>query len=139
MALYLSNMRIRITCWVLLIGITIGLYACHTSQTAPASTAFQSVIISFRNRAENIQIPIRNIAIAGTFNDWNTNTDFLNPADEDNTWTITLRLRPGNYKYMFIINGFKWVSPPDADGYIDDGFVNMNGVMEVKARLEISK
>lgn len=116
----------------LLLALGFFILGCRSTPLPENPVPLQSITINFRNRDETIQIPIRNVAIAGTFNDWNTEKDFLADDDADGAWSITLQLKPGIYKYMLVINGFMWVSPPDAKEYVDDGFGNLNGILEVR-------
>ena len=40
-------------------------------------------------------------------------------------------LRPGSHKYMFIVDGERWVTDPGAERYVDDGFGMQNAVITV--------
>ena len=105
---------------------------CYSSNHIEDPVPLQSFSIKFRNKDDIIRIPIRQVAIAGDFNEWSQDKNALNDDDADGLWTITLNLKPGQYKYMFVVNSFMWVSPPDALEYIDDGFGNLNGILEIK-------
>ena len=71
----------------------------------------------------------RQVAVAGDFNKWRTDTHFM--TKENGMWTIDLPLTPGVYTYMFIVDGNSWVTDPHAGTYRDDGFGNRNAVMRV--------
>jgi len=73
------------------------------------------------------------VAIAGDFNGWNPQVNLLKSPDKDNIWTGTLKLQPGRYEYMFVIDGKEWVSDPNAIRYVKDGFGNKNAVLEINS------
>jgi hypothetical protein len=75
--------------------------------------------------------PLSSVAVVGDFNDWNPSKHLLHDENEDGIWTATLRLEPGRYEYMFILDGQKWVPDPEAYRYVRDGFGNKNAVIEI--------
>lgn len=70
------------------------------------------------------------VAVAGDFNRWQTDTHTLVRRD-GGIWTVEIPLRPGVYSYMFVVDGTRWVSDPDAEAFQDDGFGNRNAVVRV--------
>lgn len=85
------------------------------------------VQFSLRAGAEQIS----SVAVVGDFNDWNPNKHLLQDENNDGIWTASLRLEPGRYEYMFILDGQKWVPDPEAYRYVRDGFGNKNAVIEI--------
>jgi len=73
----------------------------------------------------------RSVAIAGSFNRWDSHRDMLIPADGRGFWSITLPLPPGRYEYRFVINGETWVLDPAAPE-IDDGMGGKNSLLIVE-------
>lgn len=73
----------------------------------------------------------RHVAVAGDFNDWATDRTFLEDPEGDGVFTGMLRVPPGSYAYMFVIDGEEWVADPYAATYRDDGFGNQNAVLRV--------
>jgi len=71
------------------------------------------------------------VAVAGTFNKWKVDANVLT-KQENGVWTISIPLKPGEYSYMFIVDGKAWVTDPNAETYSDDGFGNKNAVVRVK-------
>jgi hypothetical protein len=71
------------------------------------------------------------VAIAGDFNSWNPGDNLLEDANGDGIWTGTLKLKPGRYEYMFVLDGKKWVPDPNALRYVKDGFGNKNAILEI--------
>jgi len=74
---------------------------------------------------------VQTVAIAGDFNQWNSQNNSLEDPDGDGIWTTTLKLPPGRYEYMFVIDGEKWVPDPNANRFVKDGFGNKNAILEV--------
>ena len=75
----------------------------------------------------------QSVAVAGDFNSWQADGIALRDADGDGVWTALIPLRPGQHKYMFIVNGKEWVTDPGADRFVDDGFGMRNAVVTVSA------
>jgi len=71
------------------------------------------------------------VAIAGDFNGWNPQANILEDAEGDGIWTGTLKLEPGRYEYMFVLDGEKWFPDPNALRYVKDGFGNRNAILEI--------
>lgn len=71
------------------------------------------------------------VAIAGDFNGWNTQANILEDPEGDGIWTGTLKLKPGRYEYMFVLDGEKWFPDPNALRYVKDGFGNKNAILEI--------
>ena len=73
----------------------------------------------------------KTVTVAGDFNDWDAEATQLRDTDGDGIWTGLIALRPGMHKYMFVVNGEKWVTDPEAERYVDDGFGNRNAVIAI--------
>jgi len=71
------------------------------------------------------------VAIAGDFNGWNPQANILKDPEGDGIWTGTLKLEPGRYEYMFVLDGEKWFPDPNALRYVKDGFGNRNAILEI--------
>jgi hypothetical protein len=71
------------------------------------------------------------VAIAGDFNGWNPQANILEDPEGDGIWTGTLKLEPGRYEYMFVLDGEKWLPDPNALRYVKDGFGNKNAILEI--------
>ena len=85
--------------------------------------------VQFSLRAGTEQLST--VAVVGDFNGWNPEKHLLQDENKDGIWTATLRLEPGRYEYMFILDGQKWVPDPEAYRYVRDGFGNKNAVIEI--------
>jgi len=71
------------------------------------------------------------VAIAGDFNNWDPQANILEDPEGDGIWTGTLKLEPGRYEYMFVMDGEKWFPDPNALRYVKDGFGNKNAILEI--------
>jgi hypothetical protein len=72
----------------------------------------------------------RSVCVAGDFNQWSREQDCMQAAEIG--WTLTLLLKPGIYRYMFIVDGSRWVGDPGALWGEEDGFGRKNSVLLVK-------
>jgi hypothetical protein len=75
----------------------------------------------------------RSVALAGDFNGWRQDGCRLIKAEAEGVWTITVPLRPGRYKYMYIVDGQQWETDPLAESYEQDGFGMRNAIVDVQA------
>jgi 1,4-alpha-glucan branching enzyme len=73
----------------------------------------------------------QSVSVAGNFNEWSATANPL--VRSGKVWTAVVTLPPGEYLFMFIVDG-KWVAPPLAEDYADDGFGSKNGVVIVRPR-----
>lgn len=76
----------------------------------------------------------RNVALAGSFNQWSTDTHPLAPSTTSGIWTTVVPLAPGEHLFMFVVDGDRWLSPPLAEDYVEDGFGSRNGIVVVRPR-----
>lgn len=58
------------------------------------------------------------VAVIGDFNDWNPRANPLRHGDGD--WSVTLRLKPGRYRYAFVVEGSNWRADPRSPAAEDD-------------------
>ncbi|MEJ6952549.1 pullulanase [Natronospora cellulosivora (SeqCode)] len=75
-------------------------------------------------------IDLSSVHLAGTFNNWSSDSTEMLEV-EDRVYQVTLSLPPGRYEYKFVIDGFRWIRPRDAENYTDDGFGGQNAVINV--------
>ncbi|HET8999675.1 MAG TPA: isoamylase early set domain-containing protein [bacterium] len=52
------------------------------------------------------------VALVGSFNRWDTAAHRMKRGP-DGAWRITLTLAPGEYPYLFIVDGVPWNDPLD--------------------------
>ena len=113
---------------------------------------------AFRGRDE--KMPIGGLAIIGLIGAgaasillWNRNTESFGAVSADNfglfvnivlvvVGILTVifsaptverdRLPAGEHLFMFVADGNRWITPPLADDFVDDGFGSRNGVVIVR-------
>ncbi len=74
----------------------------------------------------------KSVAVAGSFNGWSTTEHPMTPSRNDGTWSAVITLPAGEYKFMYVLDGRRWVMPQAADEFVDDGFGQINGVKVVR-------
>ena len=72
------------------------------------------------------------VLIAGDFNNWTPeSTPMVRTPAGRGTWTMSLPLRPGRYRYRFIVDG-KWVTDPNNKYVETNQFGELNNIVEVQ-------
>lgn len=110
------------------VSMTLGLYLGHT----PAPLAGATPATGGRVVAVRFQLALpqaRQVSLAGDFTQWRPRIPLKRNAD--GTWTAEFPLPPGDYEYIFVVDGDRWVADPRAGRYRDDGFGNRNAVLNV--------
>jgi hypothetical protein len=69
------------------------------------------------------------VTLTGDFNDWNARQ--LPLQAHAGEWSVTLRLRPGRYRYAFVVDGARWVADPHGATATDDDFGTPTSVITV--------
>ena len=100
--------------------------AMQTASTAPRIT---SVGVRF----ELVRADATSVAVAGTFNQWSASSHPMMREENRGAWTVLIPLPAGEHRFMYVVNGTEWISPPAADDYIDDGFGAKNGIVVVRS------
>ncbi|MEA2022021.1 MAG: zf-HC2 domain-containing protein [Candidatus Caldatribacteriota bacterium] len=95
--------------------------------TSPVCSSEVQFSLKLGDKANHI------VAIAGDFNGWNHENNLLEDSDGDGIWTGTLKLEPGRYEYMFVLDGKEWVPDPNALRFVNDGFGNRNSILEINS------
>ncbi|MCP9448011.1 MAG: hypothetical protein NNA22_10645, partial [Nitrospira sp.] len=54
------------------------------------------------------------VSLAGSFNGWAKDSMPLTRMKGTSWWWVDVPLRPGEYTFMYVIDGVKWVTPPQA-------------------------
>ncbi len=82
--------------------------------------------VSFEINAE----PGINVAIAGSFNEWNCDKKKLADKNADGTYRCTMMLPPGTYEYKFFVNG-TWCADPANPNFTQNDHGTLNSVIVV--------
>ncbi len=72
----------------------------------------------------------QSVYVTGSFNDWSLDETCL-MRNNNGLWTLDLDLKPGTYKYQFIIDG-KWQEDPENKKTERNSFGDINSLLEVK-------
>ena len=76
----------------------------NTATLQPIRRGVSKVVFRFDGR----RTPhTRSVALVGSFNRWDTSVHRLT-RQPDGWWTIPLILAPGEYPYLFIVDGVPW-------------------------------
>lgn len=97
-----------------------------TPDAGPSASA--TVLVRFEFQAPDA----RGVALAGSFNDWDQTAIPLSRSD--GVWSVTVPLAPGEYEYLFVVDGDRWLPDPRAHAQVDDGFGQSNSVIAVGPR-----
>jgi 1,4-alpha-glucan branching enzyme len=111
--------------WCVVFGVpfvVLSLMSCATlSNNEPA----RPMAVVFRLTAPDAQ----RVSVVGTFNGWDVHAHPLRGPDPNGLWSLSLSLPPGRYRYMFVVDGVRWVTDPNAVASEADGFGGHNSVL----------
>jgi hypothetical protein len=105
------------------LGIMVG----RRSTPAGADRDPRSVEFAFRTTADSA------VALVGDFNDWDARATPLHNSS-DGLWSVTVPLRPGRYRYTFVVDGTRWRPDPYAPRALEDDFGAPTSVITVARR-----
>ena len=71
------------------------------------------------------------VAVAGEFNQWNTQTHMLRKS-RAGWWKTSVKLAPGRYQYRFVVDGEQWSEDPENPIKQPNEFASFNSVLEVR-------
>ncbi len=91
---------------------------------APVAAAPATVTVRFVLFAPQAQ----QVALAGTFNQWDAAATPLVRTGAPGVWTATVTLPAGQHQYAFVVDGVRWVPDPAAPT-VNDGFGRRNSVL----------
>ena len=73
----------------------------------------------------------KTVSLVGDFNDWSESATGLADPNRDGLWTVDVKLKPGRYKYKFLVDGKTWIVDPLAPAFHADGFGGRNSVISL--------
>ena len=71
------------------------------------------------------------VALAGTFNQWDTKRHIMKDIKHTGTYTITLMLPKGEYEYKFVVNG-NWLVDRECRNWVRNSYGTINSVIKVE-------
>jgi len=113
--------RLRLRPWTLVPAFAALLLSTPAPTRAPAAVTVRFVL--FAPEAQQV-------ALAGTFNQWDPAATPLVRTGAPGVWTATLTLPAGQHQYAFVVDGARWVADPGAPA-VDDGFGRRNSVLSL--------
>jgi 1,4-alpha-glucan branching enzyme len=72
----------------------------------------------------------KSVSLVGTFNDWNPEKTPMNRG-KDGTWSVQVSLPQGRHEYLFLVDGSRYESDPNALELRQDGMGNENAVLRL--------
>ena len=87
----------------------------------------KKVSVTFEMPAE---IEAESLAVVGDFNDWDVSATLMQKR-KDGSWSKTVRLDPGAYRFRYLADGREWHNDPAADDYEPSGLGEDNCVVVV--------
>lgn len=72
----------------------------------------------------------RSVVLTGDFNDWNEDGIPLTRVSDDGVWTVSVRIRPGQYRYQFVVDDTLRVADPRVP-QIADEFGGTNSLLTI--------
>jgi hypothetical protein len=72
----------------------------------------------------------RTVRVAGTFNNWRSDSFCMKGPDDQGRWTANLRLPPGEYEYRFIVDG-EWIPDPKNPDSVTSPLSGVNSLVRV--------
>jgi 1,4-alpha-glucan branching enzyme len=76
-------------------------------------------------------LPGKDVALVGDFNEWDERATPMKRRS-DGSWSKTVNLTPGTYRYRFLVDGKSWLNDPHAARYEPSGLGSENSVVEVR-------
>ncbi len=87
----------------------------------------KSCRVTFRLPAE---IKGEDIALCGEFNNWNETTHMLKRR-KDGSFSTTVSLKPGEYRFRYLIDGKNWENDWVADAYVPNAFGAEDSIVKI--------
>ncbi len=103
------------------------IYVFIFSQSALA----EQVEFNFSPAEVGFEGEVKNVYLAGTFNNWQPAAEKMNGPDKEGFYTLEYNLHPGEYQYKFVINGEHWFDDPNNDLTTADGHGGKNSIISV--------
>lgn len=74
----------------------------------------------------------KTVFLVGSFNGWAKDTLPMKVVDGSSVWLVDVPLGEGEHTFMYVIDGIRWMTPPQAEDFVIDGFGQTNGVVIVR-------
>lgn len=74
----------------------------------------------------------KQVVLVGSFNGWTKDATPMKILDGSSVWLVDVPLAEGEHTFMYVIDGVRWMTPPQAEDFVIDGFGQTNGVVIVR-------
>ena len=74
----------------------------------------------------------KQVFLVGSFNGWAKHATPMKMVDGSSLWSVDVPLPEGEHTFMYVIDGGRWMTPPQAEDFVTDGFGQTNGVVIVR-------
>ena len=133
----------RMAIFIVLLGIMAGVWRLvDRPRVEPAGNdAFRpgNRVVSHSKGPAGAMIPVtftfyspkaHSVCVVSTFNDWDSQKTPMKRG-KDGTWTVQVSLPQGRYEYMFLVDGTRYETDPNALELRQDGMGNDNAVLRL--------
>lgn len=111
---------------VTMLGMLGGLWSC-TKRMTPKPPQATPGGVQFMLQAPRA----KHVSLVGSFNGWAKGAMPMKTLDGA-LWSVIVPLNEGEHTFMYLIDGSQWVTPPQAEDFVTDGFGQINGVVIVR-------
>lgn len=101
--------------------LLLGLLGCAGAK--PADQSSFAIDLTYQGQA-------RSVCVSGDFNQWSPQSHCMQAGQK--SWHLTLSLPAGKHRYLFVVDGRRWVCDPNALYQEEDGFGRKNSVLLVE-------
>ncbi len=134
----------RMAIFLVLLGIMAGVWRLvePSPRLNPRATTHPrpgSRVVSHSKGPAGPMIPVtftfyspkaQSVCVVSTFNDWDSQKTPMKRG-KDGTWTVQVSLPQGRYEYMFLVDGTRYETDPNALELRQDGMGNDNAVLRL--------
>lgn len=133
----------RLATFLVLVGIMAGVWRVagrKTAVPAPGQAAPAASPAAWQAGGETRpSIPVtftfynpraQSVCVVSTFNDWDCARTPMTRG-KDGTWSVKVSLPQGKYEYMFLVDGSRYETDPNAMELRQDGMGNENAVLRL--------
>lgn len=75
---------------------------------------------------------LQSVHVAGDFNAWSPTSHPLTYDESLDVWRIQLPLKPGKYRYKFVLNEREWIADPQAEDFEIDPYGGKNSILVIE-------
>ena len=104
-------------------------WQCEISNTLTQD--FETIAFSYNGKGA-----IVSVALAGDFNGWDTKQNYFRYDQLLKEWRTSVPLKPGRYRYKFVLNDTTWIVDPNAVEYELDPYGGKNAILFIHQKAQ---